>query len=152
MANENQDREDALCIISDSIKTFAYYMRESRDAKFMEKILNDILKNRFNELNKAGEEPRYTYEAKDGSIGSIWLGRYNNPDHHCMDISFCPSPKLQEKVRYSQRVIGVINLAKQTYGLASINHYEPKEIFSHTRKIMTDWGLKESDFRRTSND
>jgi hypothetical protein len=39
-----------------------------------------------------------------------------------MDISFCPSPQLQEKTRDLQSVIGVIDLARKTYGLLPFDH------------------------------
>jgi len=152
MRNEAQEQKDALGMIYGSIGTLASYSRWSKDANFMEEILNGILKNRFEELNRSGEEPRYTPEAKNSSIGSVWLGRANNHDAHCMDISFCPSPRLAEKVRYVQRVIGVVDLAKKTYGINYRDSCEPVEIFSHTEKVMKDWGLKKIEFRRTSGD
>lgn len=152
MGNEPQEQKDALNMICGSISTLASYSRASNDARFMEEILNSILKGRFEELNRTGEKPRYGRKADEGSIGSIWLGRANNPDYHCMDISFCPSPRLQEKMRYIQRVIGVINLAKKEYGLASRDSCEPEEIFSHTERVMNDWGLKKTKFRRTLQD
>ena len=152
MRNKIQEQEVALDMIADSIPTLASYSRGSQDADFMEEILNSILKKRFEELNIPGEEPRYAARAEEGSIGSIWLGRANNPDYHCMDISFCPSPRLHQKLRYVQRPIGVINLANKTYGLTYRESCEPQEIFSHTQRIMKDWGLKKTEFKRTSQD
>jgi len=152
MRNEAQERQEVLSMISGSIGTLASYARGCKDANFMEEILSGILNNRFKELNRPGEEPRYTRESKDGSIGSVWLGRFNNHDAHCMDISFCPSPRLAEKVRYIQRVIGVVNLAEKTYGISYRDSCEPAEIFSHTERVMKDWGLKKTEFKRTSED
>jgi hypothetical protein len=149
MRNETQEQKDALSMIYGSIGTLASYSRWSKDANFMEEILSGILNNRFKELNKSGEEPRYAREAAGGSIGSVWLGRFNNHDVHCMDISFCPSPRLQEKVSYVQRVIGVVDLAKKTYGINYRDSCEPAEIFSHTERVMQDWGLKKTEFKRT---
>ncbi len=151
MKNESQEQKEALHLIHGSVSRLAYYFRESKDAGFMEEILNGILKKRFKELNIHGERPKYSGKAHEGSIGSVWLGRANNPDDHCMDINFCPSPRMEEKTRYVQKVIGIINLTKKEYGLAS-RSYEPLEIFSHTERIMKDWGLKKGEFKRTLED
>lgn len=147
----SREEEDALNIISASVNTLAYYARTRFDAQLMEDILNNIFKRRFEELNRPGEEPRYTVVGK-GSVGSVWLGRANNPDVHCMDICFCPSERLQEEAHYLQRVIGIINLAEGTYGLSYRDACEPEEIFSHTDRVMADWGLKKGKFKRSPQD
>jgi hypothetical protein len=142
-------KEDmALGIIGKSIPSLAYYYRASEEASFMEGILNEIFKARFTELNKEDEIPRYATKSDECSIGSVWIGRSNNPDHYCMDISFCPSPCIQERLSYVQRPYGVINLSEKTYGLGH-SRGEPEELFIHTAQILESWGLTKVQFRRS---
>jgi len=88
-----------------------------------------------------------------GALGSVWLERFNNPDRHCMDISYCPSPRLQGDLSYVQRVIGVLYLKTAEFGLDGIScESEPREIFIDTANVLEGWGLKRTKFKRSPQD
>jgi hypothetical protein len=150
MVKRSSDQEEALHLISKAVPTLAYFSRRAEEASFMEEILNNIFKTRFLELNEQGKRPRYAIKGEDAEVGNVGISGVNNHDEYCMDISFHPSPKFNERVRYLQRVIGVINLSDKTYGMGYRCPGEPEDLFSHTEKIMQGWGLEKIDLKRTN--
>ena len=148
-----EDTNSALFLISESVDRLAAYVRYSEDSSWMEGIMNQTFKNQLGKLTmRVGgiDMPRYGQTCNDGALGSLWIGRANNPDPHCMDISYCPSPRLQGDLRYLQRVIGVIYLKKSEFGMAGNDcESEPKEIITDTIDVLESWGLKRTKFVRS---
>lgn len=142
------DEKDALDLISESVGTLACYHRASEDAFSMEELLNHIFKTEM--IRRSPDSYSYDVENRDSlKLGTVWIGRANNPDEHCMDVSFCPNPKFQEQVRYIQKIIGVIDLSKKTYGLRSRDSNDPDKLYFDVRQVLNSWGLKRAGFKRS---
>jgi hypothetical protein len=110
----------------------------------------DILNNALRLLYQNLPEGQKNYSIEKPLIGHVWLCRFNNNSFGCADITYNPSGKYEEKFRYVQRGIGIVNLRERTYTSSwEKGNYDedydqiPRTLMIDTEKVMEEGlGLK----------
>ena len=127
-----------------TIGRLVFLCKQEKEAESLEQLLNHSIGLHFKSLSKTSYGP-------NGEIGQISLCRFNNLDDYCADITFNPAGETRKKMRYLQKVIGVVNLKNQTYAMNS-DQNDLSSLYQDTEKVMQMIGLtKSTNYCRTSN-
>jgi hypothetical protein len=97
--------------IEDGLKRLVTAADDSQD---METMLNSAIHSFF--LAQPDGKRHYD-EASPEFLGSVWLTRENNTETGNASITYTASEKVSEKLGYSQRALGSIDLREKTYSL-----------------------------------